>query len=76
MKNKYLLLISILAWTNIGLFNILYQFEVEHVLVGVFWELTSIPSFLVAIIFPIWLTVKIIIKKNKVKELAFNKLPN
>ena len=64
MKNKYLLLISILAWTNIGLFNILYQFEVEHVLVGVFWELTSIPSFLIGIIFPIWLLVRIIIKKK------------
>ena len=64
MKNKYLLLISILAWANIGLFNILYQFEVEHVLVGVFWELTSIPSFLIGIIFPIWLLVRIIIKKK------------
>ena len=63
MKNKYLLLISILAWTNIGLFNILYQFEVEHVLVGVFWELTSIPSFLIGIIFPIWLLARIIKKK-------------
>tara|TARA_B100000768_G_scaffold42846_1_gene41688 strand:- start:769 stop:930 length:162 start_codon:yes stop_codon:yes gene_type:complete len=53
MKNKYLLLISILAWANIGLFYILYQFEVDHVLVGVFGELTLIPSFLVAVIFPV-----------------------
>jgi len=64
MKNKYLLLISILAWANIGLFYFLYQFEVEHVLVGVFWELTSIPSFLIGIIFPIWLAVKMIITKK------------
>ena len=64
MKNKYLLIISILAWTNIGLFNILYQFEVEHVLVDVFWELTSIPSFLIGIIFPIWLAVRMIITKK------------
>ena len=68
MKNKYLLLISILAWANIGLFYILYQFEVNHVLVGVFKELTLIPSFLVGIIFPIWLLVRIIIKKNKLKK--------
>ena len=76
MKTKNILLISILAWANIGLYYILYKFEVNHVLVGVFKELTLIPSFLAGIIFPIWLTVKIIIKKNKVKELAFNKLPN
>jgi len=64
MKKKHLQLISILAWANIGLFYILYQFKVEHVLIGVFWELTSIPSFLIGIIFPIWLVVKMIITKK------------
>jgi len=64
MKKKHLQLISILAWANIGLFYILYQFEVEHVLVGVFKELTLIPSFLAGIIFPIWLVVKMIITKK------------
>ena len=68
MKKKYLLLISILAWANIGLFYILYQFEVNHVLVGVYKELTLIPSFLAGIIFPVWLTVRIIIKKNKLNK--------
>ena len=58
MKTKNLILISILAWANIGLYYILYKFEVNHVLVGVFKELTLIPSFLVGIICPIWLIVR------------------
>jgi len=65
LKTKNLLLISILAWANIGLYYILYKFEVNHVLVGVLKELTLIPSFLIGIIFPIWLVVRIIIKKIK-----------
>ena len=65
MKTKNLVLISILAWANIGLYYILYKFEVNHVLVGVFKELTLIPSFLVGIICPIWLVVRLIIKKIK-----------
>jgi len=64
LKTKNILLISILAWANIGLYYILYKFEVNHVLVGVFKELTLIPSFLLGIIFPIWLLVRIIIKKK------------
>ncbi|MDA9357002.1 hypothetical protein N8376_00540 [Flavobacteriaceae bacterium] len=65
MKNKHLLLVSILAWSNIGLFYILYKLEINHVLVGVFKELTLFPSFLIGIIFSAWLVVRIIIKKNK-----------
>jgi|TARA_B100000767_G_scaffold85516_1_gene82192 hypothetical protein len=65
MKTKNLILISILAWANIGLYYILYKFEVNHVLVGVFKELTLIPSFLVGIICPIWLIVRKIIGKIK-----------
>ena len=65
MKIKNLILISVLAWANIGLYYILYKFEINHVLLGVFKELTLIPSFLIGIIFPIWLVVKLIIKKIK-----------
>ena len=65
MKTKNLILVSILAWANIGLYYTLYKFEVNHVLVGVFKELTLIPSFLVGIICPIWLIVRKIIGKIK-----------
>jgi len=64
LKTKNILLISILAWANIGLYYILYKFEVNHVLVGVFKELTLIPSFLLGIIFPIWLAVRMIFTKK------------
>ena len=65
MKNKYLIIISIGAWLNIGLFYFLYLNELETILTGVFKELTLIPSFLCGILFPIWLLIRIITKNLK-----------
>ena len=65
MKNKYLIIISIGAWLNIGLFYFLYLNELETVLTGVFKELTLIPSYLCGILFPIWLLIRIITKNLK-----------
>ena len=65
MKNKYLIIISIGAWLNIGLFYFLYLNELETILTGVFKELTLIPSYLCGILFPVWLLIRIITKKVK-----------
>ena len=65
MKNKHLIIISIGAWLNIGLFYFLYLNELETILTGVFKELTLIPSYLFGILFPIWLLIRIITKKVK-----------
>ncbi len=62
MKNKHLIIISIGAWLNIGLFYFLYLNELETILTGVFKELTLIPSYLCGILFPIWLLIRIIKK--------------
>jgi ABC-type thiamin/hydroxymethylpyrimidine transport system permease subunit len=62
MKNKHLIIISIGAWLNIGLFYFLYLNELETILTGVFKELTLIPSYLCGILFPIWLLIRIITK--------------
>lgn len=65
MKNKHLIIISIGAWLNIGLFYFLYLNELETILIGVFKELTLIPSYLCGILFPVWLLIRIITKKVK-----------
>ena len=67
MKNKHLIIISIGAWLNIGLFYFLYLNELETTLTGVFKELTLIPSYLCGILFPIWLLIRIIINNTKGK---------
>ena len=53
-----------MCWANIGLFYLLYQFQFETVLIGVFRELTLIPSFLGGVIFPIILLIKLIRGKD------------
>ena len=65
MKNKYLIILSLVLWLNIGLFYFLYLNEIETILIGVFRELTLIPSYLGGILFPILLFVRIIIKHFK-----------
>tara|TARA_B000000565_G_scaffold185790_1_gene141301 strand:+ start:279 stop:500 length:222 start_codon:yes stop_codon:yes gene_type:complete len=50
--NKALTLFTILGWLNIGLFYSLYLLEIENVLIGVFRELTIIPSYLLGVICP------------------------
>ena len=40
----------------------MYLFKIDNVLLGVYWELTMIPSFLTGVIFPIILIIKFIAK--------------
>ena len=49
MKNKYLIIISLGSWANIGFFYLLHLNEIYTTLIGVFKELTMIPSFLCGI---------------------------
>jgi len=65
VKNKHIIIISVGAWLNIGLFYFLYLNELETILTGVFKELTLIPSYLCGILFPVWLLIRIITKKVK-----------
>ena len=65
MKNKYLIIISLLSWANIGFFYLLHTNEIYSTLIGVFKELTTIPSFLCGTIFPVWLLIKIIGNKKQ-----------
>ena len=65
MKNKYLIIISLLSWANIGFFYFLHINEIYTTLIGVFKELTMIPSFLCGTIFPVWLLIKIIFNKKE-----------
>jgi len=62
MTFKKLLMLSILPWINIGFLYAMYLFKIDNVLLGVYWELTMIPSFLMGVIFPIILIIKFIKK--------------
>ena len=62
MTLKKLLIFSILPWINIGFLYAMYVLKVDNVLLGVYWELTMIPSFLIGVIFPIILIIKFIRK--------------
>lgn len=64
MKNKYILIVSLLSWANIGFFYLLHLNEIYTTLLGVFKELTLIPSFVCSIIFPVWLLIKMIGNKK------------
>ena len=50
--NKALIIITITGWLNIGLFYSLYLLKIENVIIGVFRELTIIPSYLLGILSP------------------------
>ena len=60
--NKALIGVTIIGWLNIGLFYSLYVFEIENVIIGVFRELTIIPSYLIGIICSVILVIKAIYK--------------
>ena len=62
MTLKKLIVFSILPWINIGFLYTMYLLKVDNVLLGVYWELTMIPSFLMGVIFPIILIIKFIRK--------------
>ena len=62
MTLKKLMVFSILPWINIGFLYSMYLLKVDNVLLGVYWELTMIPSFLMGVIFPIILIINFIKK--------------
>ncbi len=62
MTLKKLIVFSILPWINIGFLYSMYLLKVDNVLLGVYWELTMIPSFLMGVIFPIILIIEFIKK--------------
>ena len=65
MKNKYLIIISLVAWADYALFYLLSFYQIETVLIGVFRELMILPSLICGVVGPIWLIVKIILKMIK-----------
>jgi len=65
MKNKYLIIISLVAWADYALFYLLSLYQIETVLIGVFRELMILPSLICGVVCPIWLIVKIILKMIK-----------
>jgi hypothetical protein len=50
--NKALIVLTFIGWLNIGLFYSLYILKIENTLIGVFRELTIIPSYLLGILSP------------------------
>ena len=45
MKNKYLIIVSLLSWANIGLIYLLHLNEIYFTLIGVYKELTTTTLF-------------------------------
>lgn len=64
MNRKRLFFIAAIAWGNIGLFYFFYIIKFETVLVGVFRELTLIPSFLAGVISLLLLILSLFKKTN------------
>ena len=60
--NKALIIITIIGWLNIGLFYSLYLLKIENVIIGVFRELTIIPSYLLGVLSPTTLLVRLAYK--------------
>ena len=56
------MLLTLLGWLNIGLFYSLYLLKIENVLIGVFRELTIIPSYLLGVLSPIVLLLRLAFK--------------
>ena len=56
------MLLAALGWLNIGLFYSLNLLEIENVLIGVFRELTIIPSYLLDVLSPIALLLRLAYK--------------
>ena len=60
--NKALIIITIIGWLNIGLFYSLYLLKIENVIIGVFRELTIIPSYLLGVFCPTILLLRLAYK--------------
>jgi hypothetical protein len=63
MSKKNLVLVFLICWGNIGLFYLFYLLKFEPVLVGVFRELTMIPSYVGGVVCAILLTYKLLKEK-------------
>ncbi len=50
--NKALIVLTFIGWLNIGLFYSHYILKIESVIIGAFRELTIIPSYLLGILSP------------------------
>ena len=60
--NKALTILTIIGWLNIGLFYSLYILKIENTLIGVFRELTIIPSYLLGVLSPTILLLRLAYK--------------
>jgi len=60
--NKALIVLTIIGWLNLGLFYSLYLLKIENVIIGVFRELTIIPSYFLGILSPTILLLRLAYK--------------
>ena len=60
--NKALIVLTTIGWLNIGLFYSLYLLKIENTLIGVFRELTIIPSYLLGVLSPTILLLRLAYK--------------
>ena len=60
--NKALIVLTIIGWLNLGLFSSLYVLKIENVIIGVFRELTIIPSYFLGVISPTILLLRLAYK--------------
>lgn len=59
MNYKELITFSIIPWINVLMLYVLNFFKIEYTLIGVYHELTMLPSLLLGCIFPLLLVIKI-----------------
>jgi len=60
--SKALIVLTIIGWLNLGLFYSLYLLKIENVIIGVFRELTIIPSYLLGVLSPTILLLRLAYK--------------
>ncbi|MDC3285539.1 hypothetical protein OAU94_03780 [Flavobacteriaceae bacterium] len=58
MNYKELITFSIIPWINVLMLYALNFFKIEYTLIGVYHELTMLPSLLLGCIFPLLLVIK------------------
>ena len=58
MNYKELITFSIIPWINVLMLYTLTFFKIEYTLIGVYHELTMIPSLLLGCVFPVLVAVK------------------
>jgi hypothetical protein len=58
MNYKELITFSIIPWINVLMLYVLNFFKIEYTLIGVYHELTMLPSLLLGCVFPLLLVIK------------------